>query len=301
MTDSSTAKTSASSSKKKRSSSSSSSSSKKKKKPLPPPRYDLPEQFLLESSGTRESRDALHGDRRYELWCVRVPHDLDPRTLHGATVSLPLERGDRPSSNAADGYAVETTTTTTKESSSSSSRTTRLTLLDGRPEEMRDARVLVPDDADGTTTTTTTTKMVPLNRSFERVLRVVRVASSETKATARPAVRVPPDARFEGVVEPLSDDLKRVLKVAYAPKAQVEGLRRRWRAAGSDAPRPDPDARPPKRRRRASFDGDDVDAVKIEERSDGGVETPESKSKKDKKKEKKAKKDKKKKKDKTKK
>lgn len=192
---------------------------------------------------------------KFELWSIRVPQSLDLSTLDGMTLSL---------------SSLEQSQSKKKSSTLPVIRIgdTPMGLLEGHALEVETLRVLLPsfkqqpqtpkngnhdsedsaEDDDDDEDSSGHHTMVPMNQSFQRHFQLlphhfsnnntIKSESSDDTAIVTP-LHVPSDTQIEGIVtSDESDSIPTVvkecnMKIAYAPKAQVQGLKRRWTPRGA--------------------------------------------------------------------
>ena len=79
--------------------------------------------------------------------------------------------------------------------------------------------------------------MLPLNQSIQRHFKLIP-HDDDTSTTLPSPLCVPPGARYEGIVSSSQSETDVVktlkMKIAYSPKDQVTGLKRRWKPIGAN-------------------------------------------------------------------
>ena len=217
---------------------SSSSKSTKSTKILPPPTFQLPP--LLDTN-------------RYELWSIRIPHSLDPMSLDGTSLSFPSSKDiNVPTKNATSSLSTLTIPLVNFNSNSKVS----MGLFEGNALEMENVRLLLPspgasherlsqenDDDDDDVVTPRSQhpySMIPTPHSIQRHFHLLSHSNSNSTPPIHPPpppLHVPPGTHPEGILSDspsntVIQDLS--MKIAYSPKDQVMGLKRRWTAVGGN-------------------------------------------------------------------
>lgn len=222
--------------------------------PLPAPHFD---RRVVVAAEDKQNND---NDSRYELWSIRLPHDLDPTSLEGTSIryctsSTARRRDDQPppSTHQPREYTV------TSSNNNNNNKPSWL-LREEHLDEMETQRILLPqqtknhsrggggsgsteeDDDSPSQQNDTTTNMTPWHKSYDCNLNLVvlpsRVEPDDHDHKHNQVVHVPPGTECEGVVhlpDSLRNDDNLDIRVAYAPRAQTTGLYRRWKPIGGQA------------------------------------------------------------------
>ena len=216
---------------------------------LPPPSFSLPVENVDDSNLSHTILD----ENRYELWSIRLPQNIDPTSLNGTTIKL----DDMKTNTEKPKYHIQIGNTT-------------MGLVEGNKMDVETIRILLPldkklnnndvasadkksridddddddNDDDDNEVEKTKKSMVPMSQSIQRHFHLVPnlFPPDDQKETLPPPLHVPEGTTIEGVVASLSSSetnennaieaLK--MKIAYSPKDQVSGLKRRWKPLGAD-------------------------------------------------------------------
>lgn len=227
-------------------------SSSTKKKILPPPTFKLP----------NDTTDNDLGSDRYELWSIRIPQSIDPMSLNGTSISFPVNEGTKKNKH-------QPKSSSSSQVSAFKLSNSRMGLVEGNALEMENVRLLLPSnptdaeilpledgDSENESDMLNPSKrehvMIPIKKTIQRHFHLIPDHFDEGNASkdkdvktkkeaVPPPLHVPSGTQYEGIVASSSssssssiDVVKQLnMKIAYAPKDQVQGLVRRWRPLGA--------------------------------------------------------------------